>query len=313
MTAPRLALLGALAMLAVGFVWADRFPALDPVEFQVRLERWRAMDAAEQGSLRQAWTEFQALPEERRDALRRRKGALDRLRRHHEAPRTAASEREALEVVMGELERQARELLAADADADVRQEVKLQTQRRVDAFLENLARSGHIDTDERRRLAALPFDQRVLESLLVLKREQLALYADYLAHARGAGADDAVAEPAELVELRALDPIEVVDELRGVRAELGLLGPAARLLQLPAGRRDQLAEAIRSGHTQRVVDWLRPHLAEALEARGVDAEVIASTLELPFAELERRLDRLVRQRPSTSPDPVPPEGAPVRR
>ena len=286
MTAPRLALLGALAMLAVGFVWADRFPALDPVEFQVRLERWRAMDAAEQGSLRQAWTEFQALPEERRDALRRRKGALDRLRRHHEAPRTAASEREALEVVMGELERQARELLAADADADVRQEVKLQTQRRVDAFLENL---------------------------LVLKREQLALYADYLAHARGAGADDAVAEPAELVELRALDPIEVVDELRGVRAELGLLGPAARLLQLPAGRRDQLAEAIRSGHTQRVVDWLRPHLAEAMEARGVDAEVIASTLELPFAELERRLDRLVRQRPSTSPEPVPPEGAPVRR
>ena len=115
MSTLRLAALGALAMLAVGFVWVDRYPALDPAEFQVRLERWRAMDAGEQRSLRQRWTAFQALPEERRDALRRRKATLDRLRRRHAPAEVGASESEALEAVMGEFERQARELLAVGA------------------------------------------------------------------------------------------------------------------------------------------------------------------------------------------------------
>ena len=201
MSTLRLAALGALAMLAVGFVWVDRYPALDPAEFQVRLERWRAMDAGEQRSLRQRWTAFQALPEERRDALRRRKATLDRLRRRHAPAEVGASESEALEAVMGEFERQARELLAADAAADVHEEVQLQTQRRVDAFLENLARSGHISIEERRRLAALPFDERVVESLMVLKREQLALYADYLA-ANGAGDTAAGARDGVESELR---------------------------------------------------------------------------------------------------------------
>jgi hypothetical protein len=206
---------------------------------------------------------------------------LRRLRRSYAASHPSEPGIEALSVIMGSVEKQARDILLLDARADVRDAVKQHQRRRIMAFLDNLVRNDRLVRAERDRLDGLELDQLVRESLAIQKREVLALYAE-------------VDTPEDFAEVQALDPVEVMAHIRRKRTERIFLGRAGQLLELSESRRHELAMAIEAGQMDRVLDHLRPLVREALVARGVEASVIDETLQLPFAEMERRLARVMR-------------------
>jgi hypothetical protein len=274
----------ACGLLLLSAAWSDRFPALDPEQFQARLERWRAMDADERAEVMERWRRFQSMPEARQRQLKVRMGALERMRRRHHRRHAAQPGPDSLRVAMGAVEAQARAMLHLDARDDVRDAVKLQQRRRVLAFLDNLTADDRLHRLDRDRLQDLPFEDLVQEALLIQKRELLALHAD--AGTTGPEAD-----------LQALDPMEVMDEIRRQRRQRVFLGRAGKLLKLSEARRQELSEALDEGRMNEVQEWLRPLVRAALRERGVSPRQIDATIEVPFAEMERRLSRLLRNLP----------------
>lgn len=273
-------------LLLVSAAWSDRFPALDPERFQARLERWRAMDADERAAVVERWRRFRSLPEGRQRQLKARMGALERMRRRYRLRHETNPTREGLGVAMGSVEAQARELLRIDARADIQDAVKEQQRRRVLAFLDNLMADDRLHRLDRDRLTGLPFDHLVQEALLIQKRELLALDAD-------ADAADS------LTELESLDPMEVMEEIRRQRRQRVFLGRAGKLLKLTEARRERLAVALDEGRLDEVQEYLRPLVRAALRERGVPPRLIDATIEVPFAEMERRLSRLLRNLPES--------------
>ncbi len=279
----------AVALVAVaGLAFID-VPLLDAEQFGVHLDRWRSMDDGQRLVLRDRWRAFQAMPEARRAEVTRRFGALRRLNRKREAQLPDDASADALRLRLGKIEALARTLIVAEARSDVAGEVRASTVRRVRAFLTSLVRQGRIDLAQREAMLELPHAELLRESLALQKSELIALYESTLENDEAGEADDD-----DLATLRTLEPVEVVDRLRDKRQKRGLLGEAGRVLALPDIRRERVAAALQDRQYDSVLEYLRPHVRELLESMGLEAAVIEETLQLPYAQLERRLERLLR-------------------
>ena len=152
-TAARLPLIAFVALLSVAAAWSIDLP--DPAVFRVHLERWREMDTEQQDVLVRRWRDFQSMSEAEQHALKERMGALRRLRRRYAASHPSEPGTEALSVIMGSVEKQARGILLLDARTDVRDAVKQHQRRRIAAFLDNLVRNDRLARAERDRLDGL--------------------------------------------------------------------------------------------------------------------------------------------------------------
>ncbi len=297
----------AAALLAV-VAWAEVQPLLDPQMFERNLQRWRGMDAAEREALHTRWVQFQRLPEARRAELRQRLGALQRMNRQHRRRHGVAPDAEDVRGELSQVEARARHVLGPlpvtrpdappgiEERSEVRRRLEQKTGLRMRGFLDGLEREGRLEVGERANILTLPFRERINECLELQKREQLALYVD-------------VGGQADVRELEALEPIEAIETVRRVRRERGFLGAAGKLMELTPVEQRELQRALDAGDLERAKRLMAPKARAMLEREQVALDVVESTLNMPFSQLERRLHRLLRHRIEADAGAGSPTGA----
>jgi len=311
----RLPLLALLGCALAGFALrADLRPGaeVDPAVFRANHERWMQLGEAEREALRERWQGFATLPSGERETLLQRAETLRRLnaalaRRAGRAPDAEEAAAE-LRRVAAQARRFVAPALARDAapaDAELLAALEARTRRHVEAFLDNLERHGRLAPAERARLAARAPSEQLSDALLLLKAEQIELYAEGV-------------PAAEANDLLPLSPLDVAERAERRRRQEGFLGRLGQALPLTDDERRTLGDA---DGWREMLEHLRdlkaPQIRELLVARGVPPERIETLLVGPISELEREVNELLRSaraaaaaRPAVAPAGAPEGGPP---
>ncbi len=252
---------------------------------QLRKNRvqWLALPESERDELRARWAAFEGEPEAVHRQVMRRLATLERMQAH-EGPDGASRSDEDIERVLQGLAGRLRRILDADAsqgEAGVAQELRGQTRRRIDAFLDNLVAAERITKEERLGLAGSSWDDFVQRALEIRKREEIYLYSEFSSRV-------------ERDHMEGLPPLDVVDEMLEVRRLRGFLGEAGRVLGLSEEEQRQLAAAKDEEFFPIAKRLMEPKARQYMSERlHMDEEQIDRVLSRPYRDLERSLHRLV--------------------
>lgn len=182
------------------------------------------------------------------------------------------------------------QLAAAQADATVDPVLVERTlderiTRAVAAFLDNLESEHEIEAATRSWLVSLPPQELLVECLKLQKRRDIFLFVER----------HAPEGQAELMELSELSPLDAIDRLDDIRRENGFLGRAGQVLQLSPQQMAEISASPEEDALRLLKRMLAPRIRALLAAEGKPAERIDQILRLPPRELERVLNRLLRE------------------
>ena len=280
-----LAMTAGLAL--VGFVLRpDSRPAseVDPQLFRANFERWQTLPEPERDALRERWQRLTALPpgdqealQQRADTLRRLRGNLAQRQGHEPTLEEAAAE---LARIVGVTRKSVQRPDTAElSDAELLAQLEARTRRCLSQFLDNLEKHGRVTQQQLVRLRAQALPEQLRDALLLLKSEQINLYAEVGVH------------PDEADELMRLPPLDVAARTEHARHQRGFLGRLGTALPLSDDdRRSLAADDGVPEFKERLRDLKSQQLRELLSAHGVASDRIDELLAGPVNELEREAD-----------------------
>jgi hypothetical protein len=254
--------------------------SIDPQLYRVNHERWQSLPTAERDALRERYQRFRSLPPGEQEALDQRSATLRRLRERfalRESREPTAEEAAAELARKVEVSRQRVIKLGATAATteELLAQMDMRTLRCIAAFLDNLAKDGRLSQQELARLRAQSPPELMRDALLLLKAEQINLYAEGV-------------RPDEADALLPMSPLDVASRAERQRRERGYLGPLGRLVPYTSEDRAALLDLSDPiEFRERLRDRKAAQIRALFISLGQSEERIDALLNGPVNELER--------------------------